>query len=58
MLVKAIKQGFYQGKRIREGKEFEVPAGTKSKWFVPVKPEKAEAKAEVKAEAKPEKKSK
>lgn len=50
----ALSMGFYKGKRIREGQEFEVPAGTKGKWFTvegaaPEKTKKAE-KAPAKAE--------
>lgn len=38
MKVKAIATGFYGGHRRRPGAEFEVPEGTKGKWFVPVEP--------------------
>lgn len=36
MRVKAIAPGFFDGGRIREGQEFEVPAGTRGAWFVPL----------------------
>lgn len=49
MQVIATKVGFYRGSRIREGQEFDVPEGTKGKWFKPV-----EEVAEVK-KAKPAK---
>jgi hypothetical protein len=57
MRVIATEQGFYKGARIREGREFEVPEGTKGKWFVPAAPvEKPKADAKpakaVKADAK------
>jgi hypothetical protein len=58
MRVIATASGFYKGARIRSGQAFEVPEGTKGKWFVPAAPvekPKAEAKpAKVgKTEAKP-----
>lgn len=48
MKVKALQQGYYKNQRRREGDVFEVPEGTKSKWFVPLDaaPEKAEPEAE------------
>jgi hypothetical protein len=47
MRVIATEGGFYKGARIREGREFDVPEGTKGKWFVataPVEKPKADAK--------------
>jgi len=35
MKVVATRHGFFNGKRVRAGTEFEVPAGSKAKWFVP-----------------------
>ncbi len=52
MKVKALQSGFFGGSRIREGQEFEVPAGTKASWFVAVEEFKAPAKAKAKAEPK------
>lgn len=53
MKVKALQAGFFGGARIREGQEFEVPAGTKGSWFLSVDEEvKAPAKAKAKAEPK------
>lgn len=53
MKVKAITDGFYAGARRRAGAIFEVPDGTKSKWFVSV--EEAE---QIVAKVKPVKKGK
>ena len=50
MKVKALEAGFYNGNRVRQGQEFEVPEGTKGKWFV--------ALAEVKATEAPKAKGK
>ena len=36
MTVVAHFMGFYGGERRRPGDQFEVPDGTKSKWFAPV----------------------
>lgn len=36
MLVRAIKPGFYGGDLKDVGDTFDVPDGTKSKWFVKV----------------------
>ena len=36
MQVKALSTGFFDGRRIRTGDTFEVPEGTKAKWFAPV----------------------
>jgi len=36
MKVKAITEGFYAGARRRAGQVFDVPKGTKGKWFEPV----------------------
>jgi len=36
MIVVAHFMGFYGGERRRPGDQFEVPDGTKSKWFSPV----------------------
>lgn len=36
MKVKALDAGFYAGNRVRAGQVFEVPEGTKAKWFVAV----------------------
>lgn len=36
MEVVAVKEGFYGGIRRRVGVRFDVPEGSKSKWFVPV----------------------
>lgn len=53
MKVKALQPGFFGGARIREGQEFEVPAGTKGTWFLSVDEEvKAPAKAKAKDEPK------
>lgn len=43
MKVKALQAGFFGGSRIREGQEFEVPAGTKGSWFLAVEDFKAPA---------------
>lgn len=37
MKVKALTDGFFGGARRRAGQIFEVPNGTKGKWFEPVK---------------------
>lgn len=50
MKVRALSAGFYNGARVRAGQEFEVPEGTKAKWFAPVSESKA-AKAEGKSKA-------
>ncbi len=36
MQVKALENGFHDGRRVRMGQTFEVPDGTKAKWFEPV----------------------
>lgn len=36
MRVIAKQVGFYNGSRVRVGQVFEVPEGTKGKWFEPV----------------------
>ena len=41
MKVQALDMGFFGGARRRPGDTFEVPDGTKAKWFTPV----AEVKA-------------
>jgi len=33
--VVAIKEAFYNGRRVRVGTELEVPEGIKGSWFVP-----------------------
>lgn len=43
MKVKALQDGFFDGSRIRAGKVFDVPEGTKAKWFVPMAEFKAPA---------------
>jgi hypothetical protein len=53
MKVKAIALGFYGGKRRRVDEEFDVPDGTKSKWFEPVTKE-AKGKGKKEAEKSPE----
>lgn len=45
MKVKALEPGFYGGSMIGEGQEFDVPSGTKARWFTPVEEFKAPAKA-------------
>lgn len=50
MKVKALDAGFFDGKRVRAGQVFEVPEGTKGKWFV--------ALADVKAPEAPKAKGK
>lgn len=52
MKVIALKEGFFDGTRIRAGDEFDVPQGTKGSWFTPVKEPKAADARDVKAEAK------
>ncbi len=49
MKVIASEQGFFRGARIRPGQSFEVPEGTKGKWFAPA------AEAKPPADAKPAK---
>lgn len=51
MKVKALQPGFYNGSLVQVGQEFEVPSGTKGKWFTPLEDYKAPAK--VKAPAAP-----
>ena len=54
MKVKALQPGFFGGARIREGQEFEVPAGTKGTWFLSVDEDvKAPIKAKAPAKAEP-----
>lgn len=36
--VRALKTGFYEGHRRREGAIFTVPAGAKEDWFVEIGP--------------------
>lgn len=36
MQVRALKDGFYKGRRVRAGAVFEVAEGIKGKWFEPV----------------------
>ncbi len=36
MEVQALSMGFFDGARRRPGDRFEVPDGTKAKWFMPV----------------------
>lgn len=49
MKVIALYQGFYGGKPIDPGTEFEVPDGSKARWYAPVGNEpKAVAKAKPK----------
>lgn len=50
MKVKAIDVGFFNGSLVEAGQEFEVPEGTKGKWFVPAGEYKAPAKAKAKAQ--------
>lgn len=42
MLVRATHTGFIYNRRVRVGQTFEVPDGTKGKWFVPVSTPKEE----------------
>lgn len=35
MKVVAIKEAFYNGRRVRVGAELDVPEGTKGSWFAP-----------------------
>lgn len=53
MKVKALDTGFYAGGRVRAGTVFDVPEGTKGKWFVPVGEVKAEPDAKAKAKKAP-----
>lgn len=47
MKVVAVKEAFYNGRRVRVGAELDVPEGTKGSWFAPVASIKAkELKAE------------
>jgi len=59
MKVEAIAQGFYKGRRYREGAQFDVPSGTTGKWFVPAaaieKPKAETLTVPVKGGKKPEK---
>lgn len=50
MKVRALQAGFFGGRR-RAGDVFDVPEGTKGKWFAPV----ADSKAAAAAPAKPAK---
>ena len=50
MKVKAIETGFFDGSIVQPGQEFEVPSGTKGKWFVPVGDYKEPAKPKPKAQ--------
>lgn len=53
MEVRALEMGFFDGRRIRPGQTFEVPEGTKARWFKPVgEPVKGAEKAAEKAAAK------
>lgn len=57
MNVIATEAGFFKGRRIRAGQEFEVPEGTKGKWFVPAAPvekPKADAKPAKAGKAQPD----
>ena len=51
MKVKALKPGFFNGSRVREGQTFEVPDGTKGSWFAPVAPEVKAKSAKSKAKS-------
>lgn len=42
----ALKAGFFEGKRVRAGAEFDGPAGSKGKWFVPAAKYKAPPKVD------------
>lgn len=53
MKVKALEAGFFAGNRVREGAVFEVPEGTKGKWFVPVDEVKAEPAPKAKGKKEP-----
>lgn len=50
MKVKAIETGFFNGSLVEPGQEFEVPEGTKGKWFVPTGEYKPAPKAKQKAQ--------
>ncbi len=52
MKVKALKPGFFNGSRVREGQTFEVPDGTKGGWFIALEEYKAPAKAKPASQAK------
>ena len=52
MKVKALQAGFFGGSLRDEGQEFEVPAGTKSSWFVSLEEYKAPVAVKAKAAAK------
>lgn len=42
MEVIAIDMGFFKGRRVRAGVKFEVPEGSKGKWYTPTGTVKAE----------------
>lgn len=50
MKVIALTQGFYGGEPIAPGTEFEVPEGSKSRWYAPVGNEPKAPKARAKRE--------
>lgn len=43
MKVLALETGFFAGARVRKGTTFDVPEGTRGKWFTPVDSEAAKA---------------
>lgn len=43
MKVVAIKEAFYNGRRVRVGAELEVPEGIKGSWFAPTASTQAKA---------------
>lgn len=43
MKVLALETGFFAGARVRKGSTFDVPEGTRGKWFTPVDSEAAKA---------------
>lgn len=48
MQVQALEDGFFGGQRIRAGTKFDVPEGTKAKWFVALDEVKASPEKKVK----------
>ena len=51
MKVLALETGFFAGARVRKGTTFDVPEGTRAKWFAPVESEAAKAPGKAPAKA-------